>query len=72
VLGTIAVVLVWNNGPFGGGKTATTFEWHRRMPGSIAGRDSKDLFLVPMFYESSGSGVSKHEFRIDAATTSWR
>jgi hypothetical protein len=35
VLDTIAVVLVWINGPFGGGKTATAFELHRRMPGSF-------------------------------------
>jgi hypothetical protein len=29
------VVLVWINGPFGGGKTATAFELQRRLPGSI-------------------------------------
>lgn len=28
-------MLVWINGPFGGGKTATAFELHRRLPGSI-------------------------------------
>jgi hypothetical protein len=28
-------VLVWINGPFGGGKTATAFELQRRLPGSI-------------------------------------
>jgi hypothetical protein len=28
-------VLVWVNGPFGGGKTATAFELHRRVPGSV-------------------------------------
>jgi hypothetical protein len=28
-------VLVWINGPFGGGKTATAFELHRRVPGSV-------------------------------------
>jgi hypothetical protein len=28
-------VLVWLNGPFGGGKTATAFELQRRVPGSI-------------------------------------
>jgi hypothetical protein len=28
-------VLVWINGPFGGGKTATAFELQRRVPGSI-------------------------------------
>jgi hypothetical protein len=28
-------VLVWINGPFGGGKTATAFELHRRLPGSV-------------------------------------
>ena len=32
--GTV-VVLVWINGPFGGGKTATAFELQRRLPGSI-------------------------------------
>lgn len=29
-----AVVLVWINGPFGGGKTVTAHELHRRLPGS--------------------------------------
>lgn len=29
------VVLVWINGPFGGGKTATAFELQRRLPGSV-------------------------------------
>jgi hypothetical protein len=29
------VMLVWINGPFGGGKTATAFELHRRLPGSV-------------------------------------
>jgi hypothetical protein len=33
--GTVVVVLVWINGPFGGGKTATAFELRRRLPGSI-------------------------------------
>lgn len=28
-------MLVWINGPFGGGKTATAFELRRRLPGSI-------------------------------------
>jgi hypothetical protein len=28
-------VLVWINGPFGGGKTATAFELRRRVPGSV-------------------------------------
>jgi hypothetical protein len=28
-------VLVWINGPFGGGKTATAFELRRRLPGSV-------------------------------------
>jgi hypothetical protein len=28
-------VLVWINGPFGGGKTATAFELNRRLPGSV-------------------------------------
>jgi hypothetical protein len=28
-------VLVWINGPFGGGKTATAFELQRRLPGSV-------------------------------------
>jgi len=27
-------MLVWINGPFGGGKTATAYELHRRLPGS--------------------------------------
>ena len=27
-------MLVWINGPFGVGKTATAFELHRRLPGS--------------------------------------
>ena len=27
-------MLVWINGPFGGGKTATVYELHRRLPGS--------------------------------------
>ncbi len=31
----MAVVLVWINGPFGGGKTATAFELRRRVPGSV-------------------------------------
>ncbi len=33
--GTVIVVLVWINGPFGGGKTATAFELQRRLPASI-------------------------------------
>jgi AAA domain-containing protein len=28
-------VLIWINGPFGGGKTATAHELHRRLPGSV-------------------------------------
>ncbi|MFS8101680.1 AAA family ATPase [Lentzea alba] len=28
-------MLIWINGPFGGGKTATAFELHRRLPGSV-------------------------------------
>lgn len=28
-------MLVWINGPFGGGKTATAFELNRRLPGSV-------------------------------------
>ena len=32
---TVVFVLVWINGPFGGGKTATAFELHRRLPGSV-------------------------------------
>lgn len=28
-------MLIWINGPFGGGKTATAYELHRRLPGSI-------------------------------------
>ena len=28
-------MLVWINGPFGGGKTATAFELQRRVPGSV-------------------------------------
>lgn len=28
-------MLVWINGPFGGGKTATAFELQRRLPGSV-------------------------------------
>jgi hypothetical protein len=28
-------VLVWINGPFGGGKTATAYELERRLPGSV-------------------------------------
>ena len=28
-------MLVWINGPFGGGKTATAFELHRRLAGSV-------------------------------------
>ncbi|ONM49738.1 AAA family ATPase [Nocardia donostiensis] len=28
-------MLVWINGPFGGGKTQTAFEIHRRLPGSV-------------------------------------
>ncbi|MEU4836823.1 AAA family ATPase [Nocardia testacea] len=28
-------MLLWINGPFGGGKTQTAFELHRRLPGSI-------------------------------------
>lgn len=31
----MVAVLVWINGPFGGGKTATAFELHRRLPGSV-------------------------------------
>jgi hypothetical protein len=32
---TVVFVLVWINGPFGGGKTATAYELHRRLPGSV-------------------------------------
>jgi hypothetical protein len=32
---TVVVVLVWINGPFGGGKTATAYELQRRLPASI-------------------------------------
>ena len=32
---TVVVVLVWINGPFGAGKTATAFELRRRLPGSV-------------------------------------
>lgn len=28
-------MLVWINGPFGGGKTSVAFELHRRLPGSV-------------------------------------
>lgn len=28
-------VIVWLNGPFGGGKTQTAYEMHRRLPGSV-------------------------------------
>lgn len=28
-------MLVWINGPFGGGKTVTAFELHQRLPGSV-------------------------------------
>ena len=28
-------MLVWINGPFGGGKTATAYELERRLPGSV-------------------------------------
>jgi hypothetical protein len=28
-------MLVWINGPFGGGKTATAYELSRRLPGSV-------------------------------------
>ncbi len=28
-------MLLWINGPFGGGKTQTAFELHRRVPGSV-------------------------------------
>jgi hypothetical protein len=28
-------MLIWINGPFGGGKTSTAFELHRRLPGSV-------------------------------------
>lgn len=31
----MVAVLVWINGPFGGGKTATAFELHRRVPESV-------------------------------------
>jgi AAA domain-containing protein len=33
--GTVVVVLVWINGPFGGGKTASAVELQRRLPGSV-------------------------------------
>ncbi|WP_206055066.1 hypothetical protein [Nocardia sp. CS682] len=28
-------MLLWINGPFGGGKTQTAYELHRRLPGSV-------------------------------------
>jgi tRNA A37 N6-isopentenylltransferase MiaA len=28
-------MLLWFNGPFGGGKTATAYELNRRLPGSV-------------------------------------
>jgi adenylylsulfate kinase-like enzyme len=28
-------MLLWINGPFGGGKTATAYELNRRLPGSV-------------------------------------
>ncbi|SMD21606.1 hypothetical protein [Kibdelosporangium aridum] len=28
-------MLIWINGPFGGGKTQTAYEIHRRLPGSV-------------------------------------
>ena len=28
-------MLLWINGPFGGGKTATAYELSRRLPGSV-------------------------------------
>lgn len=28
-------MLIWLNGPFGGGKTQTAYELHRRLPGSV-------------------------------------
>lgn len=34
-LGTLVIVLIWINGPFGGGKTATAFELKRRLPESV-------------------------------------
>lgn len=34
-LSKVVAVLVWINGPFGGGKTATAVELHRRVPGSV-------------------------------------
>ena len=34
-LSKVVAVLVWINGPFGGGKTATAFELQRRVPGSV-------------------------------------
>jgi hypothetical protein len=32
---TVVLMLVWINGPFGGGKTATAFELQRRITGSV-------------------------------------
>jgi hypothetical protein len=34
-VGSVGRVLVWINGPFGGGKTQTAHELHRRWPGSV-------------------------------------
>ncbi|MFI6044127.1 hypothetical protein ACIA8C_21030 [Nocardia sp. NPDC051321] len=31
----VGVMLVWINGPFGGGKTQTAYELHRRLPDSF-------------------------------------
>lgn len=28
-------MLLWINGPYGGGKTQTAYELHRRLPGSV-------------------------------------
>lgn len=28
-------VIIWLNGPFGGGKTQTAYALHRRLPGSV-------------------------------------
>lgn len=36
----MAPVLVWINGPFGGGKTQTAFELHRRLSGSMVSESS--------------------------------
>jgi AAA domain-containing protein len=34
-VGSVSAMLLWINGPFGGGKTHTTYELHHRLPGSV-------------------------------------